>query len=124
MVTDVVEASWEATGDCGDSKEHPIIAMSPRIGKAVNSLRDFMFENVYLPVSNGEESNKSREVLAFLYNHFLDNPDRIPEEYWKREEHPQQMTVDYVSGMTDWYALVTAEALCPGISGKVFARML
>lgn len=124
MVTDVVEASWEATGNCGDAKEPPTIAMSPRIGEAVNSLRDFMFENVYLPASNGEESNKSREVLAFLYNYFLDNPDRIPEEYWKREEHPQQMTVDYVSGMTDWYALATAEGLCPGISGKVFARML
>ena len=124
MVTNVVEASWEATGSYGDAKEPPIIAMSPRIGEAVNSLRDFMFENVYLPASSGEESNKSREVLTFIYNYFLDNPDRIPEEYWKREERPWQMTVDYVSGMTDWYALATAEALCPGITGKVFARML
>ena len=121
MVGDIVESSWGCTGAADDGGERPAITMSPRVRQALNKLREFLFERVYLPEGESEESKRAREVLAFLYHHFVAHPEQIPEEYWVREESPEQMAVDYTSGMTDQYALRAAERLRPGISGKLFA---
>ena len=119
MVTDVVEASWACTGD-NSASITPVIAMSPRVREALNILREFMFERVYLPSNNSVQGRKAREIVAFLYEHYAAHPDNIPEEYWRREEPPQRIAADFVSGMTDQYALRRAEELRPGISGGVF----
>ena len=95
--------------------------MQPGGSQALNTLREFLFERVYLPEGAGEESRRAQEVLTFLYHHFVAHPEQIPEEYWVREEPPERMAVDYTSGMTDQYALRAAERLRPGISGKAFA---
>ncbi len=119
MVTDVVETSWACTGD-NPASITPVIAMSPRVREALNTLREFMFEKVYLPSNNSIQGRRAREVVAFLYEHYTAHPDNIPEEYRRREEPPQRAATDFVSGMTDQYALRRAEELRPGISGSVF----
>ena len=121
MVTDIVESSSQLL-----SKENsePNLTFSNSILEAFTLLRNFMFQEVYLPVSGGEESTKSREILTFLFSHFEKNPDQIPSEYWIRKEPITQMVVDYVSGMTDRYALRTAENLSPGITGNIFLRII
>ncbi len=121
MVTDIVESSRQLL-----SKENakPNLTFSDDILQAFTLLRNFMFEKVYLPVSAGEESTKSREILIFLFSHFEKNPDQIPSEYGVRGEPIKQMVVDYLSGMTDRYALRTAENLRPGITGNIFSRII
>ena len=121
MVEDIVESSWACTGEAGDGGERPAITMSLPVRQALNTLREFLFERVYLPEGKGDESKRAREVLTFLYHHFSEHSGEIPEEYWVREEPPERMAVDYTSGMTDQYALRAAERLRPGISGKAFA---
>ena len=121
MVNDVVEASWVCAGDNGSDGTRPTISMSPRIRRALNTLREFMFQRVYTPMGAGIQSKRAQEILTFLYNHFTSHPEEVPEEYWKREESPAQMAVDYISGMTDQFAVRLAEELSPGISAGVFA---
>lgn len=119
MVTDVVEASWPCTGEDAGSIT-PVIAMSPRVREALNTLRAFMFERVYLPSNTSIQGRKAREIVAFLYEYYAAHPDQVPEEYRRREEPPERMAADFVSGMTDQYALRRAEELRPGVSGGVF----
>jgi dGTPase len=117
MVSDIVEFSWSATG--GDSP-HPrgeiTIAMGPRVHAAANVLREFMFQRVYLPAGEGELGRQARAVVGLLYRHFSLHPEDIPPEYHIREEPAPRMAIDYISGMTDHFALRMAERIQPGIT--------
>ena len=115
MVTDIVTASWAATGENGLGA-HPSIRMSDEMRETVNVLRDFMFERFYVPEDQGEEGIAAREIVRLLYRHFDDNRSTIPGEYHDEE----RAVVDYIAGMTDQYAIRMAERIEPGI-GKVFA---
>ena len=121
LVTDIVEASWVCTGLVEGDNRRPTITMSPRVRRAMNLLREYLFARVYLPEGESEQSQRAQEVVAFLYRHFTAHPEEVPEEYWIREEPPERMAVDYIAGMTDQYALRMAGRLCPGISGEAFS---
>jgi dGTPase len=112
MVTDIVETSWAATGEAGLERAAPTIAMGPEVRQAVNVLRDFMFSNVYVPEDVGEEGEAARRIIRLLYGHFERHREQIPREYGQGG----RAVVDYVAGMTDRYALRTAEDIEPGIS--------
>ena len=119
MVADIVETSWAATGEVGpEQAAPPIIAMGPDVRQAVNVLRDFMFANVYLPEDVGEEGEAARRIIRLLYGHFKRNREQIPPEYGE----DGRAVVDYVAGMTDHYAIRTAEDIEPGIS-RVLKRL-
>ncbi|MBI4202418.1 MAG: deoxyguanosinetriphosphate triphosphohydrolase [Chloroflexi bacterium] len=119
MVADVVAASWPCTGD-NPAGITPVIRMSVQVREALNTLRDFMFERIYVPSNNNLQGRKAREIVTFLYQQYAHHPEQAPEEYRRREDTPERIALDYVSGMTDHYALRRAEELRPGISGKVF----
>ncbi|MBF8267036.1 MAG: putative deoxyguanosinetriphosphate triphosphohydrolase [Dehalococcoidia bacterium] len=117
MVTDIVESSWSATGAAPPRDgEEVTIAMSTRVRQAANTLRGFMFHRVYLPAGEGEPGQQARAVVGFLYDHFNSHPEEIPQEYHIREEPAPRMAVDYISGMTDHFALRLAERIQPGIT--------
>lgn len=115
MVTDIVAASWSATGEDGIGTR-PAIRMSHEMHEVVNVLREFMFERVYVPEDASEEGNAARAIVCLLYRHFDGNRGIIPSEY-RDEEHA---VVDYIAGMTDQFAIRMAERIEPGI-GRVFA---
>ena len=124
LVTDVVESSWSASGSeeplAGDP---PAITMSEDIRKVMNQLREFMFQQVYLPLGRSEESTVAQEIVARLYRRFVRHPEEVPWVYFRHEATIQQAAVDYLAGMTDHYAIRLAERLEPGISRGVFARV-
>ncbi len=114
MVSDIVAASWAATGEnCLGSR--PAIRMGDKMRETVNILREFMFDRVYLPEDEGEEGIVAREIVRLLYRHFDDNRSTIPSEYHDEE----WAVVDYIAGMTDQFAIRMAERIEPGI-GRVF----
>ena len=115
MVTDIVVASWAATGENGLGSR-PVIRMSDEMRETVNVLRKFMFERFYVPEDRGEEGVAAREIVRLLYRHFDDNRSTIPGEFHDEE----WAVVDYIAGMTDQYAIRMAQCIEPGI-GKVFA---
>ena len=121
MVRDIAQESWPCTGDCADpAGPPPLIGMSAPVAAVVTRLREFMFQRVYLPAGDSPEGDRARAIVEFLYDYYTRQPQAIPPEYGCRDEDPERMAVDYISGMTDNYAVQMAEALKPGISGDVF----
>jgi dGTPase len=89
----------------------------------MNQLREFMFQQVYLPLSHTQESRVAGELVGLLYHYFVNHPEEVPSVYFCHEETTRQAAVDYLAGMTDHYAIRLAERLEPGISRGVFARV-
>lgn len=88
------------------------IIMPEEISVAMNELRDFLFDNVYHnPEAKGEEG-RAIDMLIRLYEYFVKHPESLPREYNLREEDSVERRVcDYISGMTDRYAIATFERL-------------
>lgn len=89
------------------------IRMDEKILKAQNELHEWMFENVYKnPVAKSEES-KAMLLVEKLYKYFYKNPDSLPNDYKNIMERfdKEQAVIDYVSGMTDGYAINLFEQL-------------
>ena len=73
----------------------------------MNALRSFLFEHVYLnPIAKGEES-KAQEMLVKLFEYYVKNPQKMPELYTRNleTEGVRRCVCDYISGMTDRYAI-------------------
>lgn len=121
LVTDIVIASWPATGlvrpPAGSA---PAITMSQATGEAMTALRDFMFERIYLPLGETEEGRTAQEITALLFRHYLAEPGEIVPEFLRPDSSPERMAADMVCGMTDQYAVRTAEDIRPGISRGLF----
>ena len=89
LVHDLIEHSEQA----GD------IVQGQEVGEAMLSLRSFMFEEVYLGPHTRAQHERAGEVVRQIFEHLAargDDPDAIAE---------------YLSGMTDRFALEYAEAL-------------
>jgi dGTPase len=84
------------------------ICMSDETWEAFLELRKFMFENLYTnPVAKSEEV-KAEAMIEQLYYYYMDHIDILPEKHLKmlREGEPESRIVcDYISGMTDQYAI-------------------
>ena len=89
------------------------IGMDQQTAAVMNDLRDFMFEAVYQnPVAKGEEG-KSEAIVRYLYEHFVQDANRLPAEYWAiadRDGLPAAVC-DYIAGMTDRYAVMVYQDL-------------
>ena len=121
MVSDIVDYST----DLMESGTGTVtIGMSESIREAMNELRGFMFTNVYGPEDIGEEGIAAREIIAALYDHFSNNLGGIPTEYNLRSESPKMAVIDYISGMTDRYAIRLSERLYPGIASIFLKRLV
>ena len=113
MVTDIVSSSWYITGEGGSPETAgPVISMSPEVRGAVNVLRDFMFERIYVPEDAGEQGQAARSVIRLLYGYFDENRDRLAAEYGRIS----RSVVDHIASMTDHYALHTAQQIEPAIA--------
>ena len=89
------------------------ITMSPEMQKTYERLISFMFEAVYRnPKAKGEEG-KARDLVKYLYTHFTAHVEKMPEEYRRiaEQEGAERAACDYISGMSDRYAVSLCEEL-------------
>jgi dGTPase len=84
----------------------------------MNELRDFMFQRVYLAPGLREHTSEAIEIIRRLMDHHLLHPDEIPSTYRDNDADLITQVADFVSGMTDRYALQTHERLfgTPGMT--------
>lgn len=84
------------------------ILMSKDVEEAMHELRRFMFQSVYQnPVAKSEEV-KAKGVLEQLYRYYMKHLERMPEAYRRlldAGETKERAVCDYISGMTDQYAV-------------------
>ena len=83
------------------------IGLIEPFAQAMDELRDFMFERVYMNKIAKSEDGKVLNMITFLYEHFSAHPDSIPREYLKYADRDGIgiITADFIAGMTDRYAL-------------------
>ncbi len=78
------------------------VTMPEDVTTAILELRTFLFERVYLGPAR-IEAEKSVHVLADLCGYFSKHPDELPVTHVDYDL--DQRIIDYVSGMTDRFAL-------------------
>jgi dGTPase len=97
LVQDLVETS-ERSGD---------IRQSDDVGEAMNALRDFMFERVYLSPAAVEEQQRVVSVVRAIFDALVTEPAELP----AAPGDDIQRATDYLAGMTDRFALRFHEGL-------------
>ena len=123
MVNDIVTTSQEAMDFVGLDIA-PEIKMGVDLRDAVYALREFMFQNVYVPEDKGEEGTTARKIIGLLFGHYHQKKHLIPEHFQIRSETFDDAVKDYISGMTDQYAIRVAESVSPGIAHVFKGRTL
>lgn len=90
-----------------NSSDKPEIKYGDEVRTAHDLLRRFMFDNVYLAPSTNQEKGKACHVVEYLYSHYCENPKEMPELYQRIMERDgrERAVCDYISGMTDDYAV-------------------
>ena len=91
------------------SQDRPEITMSEDAYASMMGLRSYMFANVYTdPKAKGEES-KAETMIEKLFEHYMDHIEELPKDYIERAQGSEEMRAtsvcDYISGMTDQYAI-------------------
>ncbi|MDR0862654.1 MAG: deoxyguanosinetriphosphate triphosphohydrolase [Oscillospiraceae bacterium] len=83
------------------------ICMSPRVKLAFDEFYDFLNENLYTDGRAKSEETKVFGILDGIYGYYADNPEKLPEDYRAiaSEDGLRRAVCDYVSGMTDKYAV-------------------
>ncbi|HXY75132.1 MAG TPA: deoxyguanosinetriphosphate triphosphohydrolase [Dehalococcoidales bacterium] len=111
MVCDIIEFSSAASGSMPPGQKVIGIGMSPRVRRATDTLRNYLFENVYNVQSARGESEKARLLLRKLFTYFMAHVDELPPEYRLHGRSKSRWVVDYIAGMTDLYAQKIAAEL-------------
>jgi dGTPase len=101
LVHDLVEHSERAGA----------IVQGERAGAAMAQLREFMFDNVYLGTAARREHVKVERLLRTLFEHFVEDPSRLPDGGGAEGADLAQRVTDYLAGMTDRYCIRAFEAL-------------
>ena len=73
----------------------------------MDELRAFMFERVYRDSWRSQEEAKCDRLLTHLFEYYTDNIGQLPLEYIEIAylEGPERAVADFISGMTDRYAI-------------------
>lgn len=100
LLRDMVENSTDAT-----------LQFSSDVAQAYESLRHFMYSTVYVDKVAKREELKVEKVIAELYERFTNNLDLLPEGFLQiaYQEGADRAITDYISGMSDEYAVRTFE---------------
>ncbi|MBQ8956525.1 MAG: deoxyguanosinetriphosphate triphosphohydrolase [Lachnospiraceae bacterium] len=85
------------------------IQMSEPAAGAMKDLREWMFKSVYTNPKAKSEEGKAESLIESLYMYFFNRPDRLPMEYRQlmldTGDPLERIVCDYISSMTDRYAI-------------------
>ncbi len=93
------------------SEDQPEIRLSAPVFTALDALRDFMFDQVYLREGAREQNEKAVKLIRDLFAYYLEHPEEMPSEYHRSPGDLPTRVADFIAGMTDRYALRTYERL-------------
>ena len=91
------------------------IIQNPEYAEYMLKLRAWMFENIYSGGSKAkQEEAKAQKMIELLFEYYTKNPDKMTDEYKNmilQGETTERIVCDYISGMTDNYAIEKFEEL-------------
>jgi dGTPase len=106
MMNDLIFNSREVDGKL-------VLNMSADVYGCMQSLRQFLYENVYRAPQVHDEFIKAKKIMTELYHYFLDNHALLQRELshmglhgWHRGKRSRERVVcDFIASMTDRHAL-------------------
>ncbi len=83
------------------------IKLDDNLQNIFNNMYKFMYKNVYLNKQSFSEDAKVPFIIESLYNYFKEHPEKITDSLHNiaREEGTERAVCDYITGMTDHFAL-------------------
>ncbi|MFP5245689.1 MAG: HD domain-containing protein, partial [Thermoanaerobaculia bacterium] len=104
MVRDVINATLAC--------DYEAIAMTAEVEQALEALRKYMFENMYLIPAVRGEFEKAQKILTALFEYVVAHPEKYLDT--TNGEPVERLAIDFIAGMTDRYALnLYAELFLP-----------
>jgi dGTPase len=101
MVRDVIDSTL--------GFDYAQISMSAEVLGALEELRTYMFQNMYLTPTVRGEFVKAQRTLTALFEHVIANPEEFLDT--SRDEPVERLAIDFIAGMTDRYAINLYERL-------------
>ncbi|MEM9184880.1 MAG: dGTP triphosphohydrolase [Planctomycetota bacterium] len=119
QVSDLLDHAWrrleELRPDSTGAVRHaPLIAeASPALAEQKRPFERFLFDRVYRHPRVLAQRMEATAALGGLFDHAADTADTLPAPYAEvaRQQSPQRAAADYVSSVTDRFALEAAGAL-------------
>jgi len=84
-----------------ESMDRDDIYQSRDISEAMLGLRRFLFDNFYNKSEIHERMEKGKNLIRKLFDYYMENID----EEFEHESQRERVVLDYISGMTDSYAI-------------------
>ncbi|UTO29014.1 deoxyguanosinetriphosphate triphosphohydrolase [Bartonella harrusi] len=117
MVEDVIKQSQKnlanikpkSIDDIHQAKQ-TIVTFSPTMAVYEKELKDFLFKNLYYHEQILSRRNTAKCIVQKLFDCYYQSPDRMPESWYGKTAHLTdqelaRLIADFLSGMTDHYAL-------------------
>jgi dGTPase len=104
LVKDIIYSTF----DC----DLEMVMMSEDVLMATDTLRSFLYRNVYYNPATRAEFEKASKIIEELYSYYLRHTELIIAEAPQEEgENTERIVCDFIAGMTDRYALMTYEKI-------------
>ena len=84
------------------------IKLSDPVLEAVETIKDFMFRNVYLNDAAKREEPKAQNIVKRLFAYYMEHPDELSPEFTQGlppEDTLGRRVCDYIAGFTDRFAI-------------------
>ena len=98
----------------------PVAAFSPQMAKDLETIRSFLFTNMWRHYKVNRMTSKAKRVVTDLFDLFMSETNTLPHE-WQRGESGSidalsaadraRVIADYIASMTDRYAILEHERL-------------
>ena len=89
------------------SSDKPFVEMEEDVFDAMKTLRQFLFESVYVEKEHSGEGEKAERLLTALYNYLLNNNEKLPAFFRgiASADGIDTAICDYIASMSDNYAI-------------------
>ena len=96
-----------------ESRNSGNISLSRQTAFVFDTFYEFIYKSVYSNMRAKSEESKVYGILAGLFDYYSDNPDELPDDYLRISirDGVRRAVCDYISGMTDKYAIYKYGAL-------------
>ena len=123
MVSDVITTSAAILAESGAKSArdirhlgYPVIRFSDAVFTSLGEIREFLFTRMYRAPSVMKKREEVTVVIRELFPLFLNDPSQLPENWQDELKDADQTAIarrvcDYISGMTDRYALLEYERI-------------
>ncbi len=90
-----------------NSTDKDTLTSSETVQQATDTLRTFLFKNVYQDSWRSDEEEKCDFILKRIFEYFAASPDKMPQEFRQiaEEEGVSRAVTDFIASMTDRYAI-------------------